>query len=344
MKKQNIINLIKYHVEKNDDAFRTEVVEIAKYFDSAGEVAISEYLMDLISTTNYYIPQSSYKNLQYLKKTVHSNKPLLLPDALTNDILGIVRAIDKKIGINKILFSGAPGTGKTESVYQIARLLNRDVLTVDFEELIDSRLGQTAKNISELFDEIGRLQSQNIVILFDEIDSIVLDRINRNDLREMGRVTSTFLRELDKLSEDVVIIATTNLIDSFDKALTRRFDSIISFNRYEREDLISIADTLLVNYIKKSENSKQDIRLFHKILKSVEIIPYPGELVQIIKTSVAFADPSNEFDYLRKIYLFFNKNLNDISIQSLQEQGYTTREIEILTKIPKSSVSRKLKG
>ena len=344
MKKQNIINLIKYHVEKNDDAFRTEVVEIAKYFDSAGEVAISEYLMDLISTTNYYIPQSSYKNLQYLKKTVHSNKPLLLPDALTNDILGIVRAIDKKIGINKILFSGAPGTGKTESVYQIARLLNRDVLTVDFEELIDSRLGQTAKNISELFDEIGRLQSQNIVILFDEIDSIVLDRINRNDLREMGRVTSTFLRELDKLSEDVVIIATTNLIDSFDKALTGRFDSIISFNRYEREDLISIADTLLVNYIKKSENSKQDIRLFHKILKSVEIIPYPGELVQIIKTSVAFADPSNEFDYLRKIYLFFNKNLNDISIQSLQEQGYTTREIEILTKIPKSSVSRKLKG
>ena len=344
MKKQNIINLIKYHVEKNEDAFRTEVVEIAKEFDSIGELAISEYLMDLISTTNYYVPQASYKNFQYLKKTVHPNKPLLLPDSLKNDIIGIVRAIDKNMGINKILFSGVPGTGKTESVYQIARLLNRDVLTVDFEELIDSRLGQTAKNISVLFDEIGRIQSKNVIILFDEIDSIVLDRINKNDLREMGRVTSTFLRELDSLNNDVIIIATTNLIDSFDKALTRRFDSIISFNRYEREDLISIADSMLISFIKKAENSKQDIRLFHKILKNANNIPYPGELLQIIKTSVAFADPENEFDYLRKIYLALNNNTSEISIQILQEQGYTTREIEILTKIPKSSVSRKLKG
>lgn len=331
-------------MEKNEDAFRTEVVEIAKEFDSIGELAISEYLMDLISTTNYYVPQTSYKNFQYLKKTVHPNKPLLLPDSLKNDIIGIVRAIDKNMGINKILFSGVPGTGKTESVYQIARLLNRDVLTVDFEELIDSRLGQTAKNISVLFDEIGRVQSKNVIILFDEIDSIVLDRINKNDLREMGRVTSTFLRELDSLNNDVIIIATTNLIDSFDKALTRRFDSIISFNRYEREDLISIADSMLISFIKKAENSKQDIRLFHKILKNANNIPYPGELLQIIKTSVAFADPENEFDYLRKIYLALNNNTSEISIQALQEQGYTTREIEILTKIPKSSVSRKLKG
>lgn len=344
MKKQNIINLVKYHVEKNEDAFRSEVVEIAKEFDCIGELAISEYLMDLISTTNYYVPQTSYKNFQFLKKTVHPNKPLLLPDSLKNDVIGIVRAIDKNMGINKILFSGVPGTGKTESVYQIARLLNRDVLTVDFEELIDSRLGQTAKNISVLFDEIGRVQSKNVIILFDEIDSIVLDRINKNDLREMGRVTSTFLRELDSLNSDVIIIATTNLIDSFDKALTRRFDSIISFNRYEREDLISIADSMLISFIKKAENSKQDIRLFHKILKNANNIPYPGELLQIIKTSVAFADPENEFDYLRKIYLALNDNTSEISIQALQEQGYTTREIEVLTKIPKSSVSRKLKG
>lgn len=331
-------------MEKNEDAFRSEVVEIAKEFDCIGELAISEYLMDLISTTNYYVPQTSYKNFQFLKKTVHPNKPLLLPDSLKNDVIGIVRAIDKNMGINKILFSGVPGTGKTESVYQIARLLNRDVLTVDFEELIDSRLGQTAKNISVLFDEIGRVQSKNVIILFDEIDSIVLDRINKNDLREMGRVTSTFLRELDSLNSDVIIIATTNLIDSFDKALTRRFDSIISFNRYEREDLISIADSMLISFIKKAENSKQDIRLFHKILKNANNIPYPGELLQIIKTSVAFADPENEFDYLRKIYLALNDNTSEISIQALQEQGYTTREIEVLTKIPKSSVSRKLKG
>jgi hypothetical protein len=63
----------------------------------------------------------------------------------------------------------------------------------------------------------------------------------------------------------------------------------------------------------------------------------------MIKTSVAFADPENEFDYLRKFYIALNNNLTQTNIQTLQEQGYTTREIEILTKIPKSSVARKLK-
>ena len=248
------------------------------------------------------------------------------------------------MGINKILFHGKPGSGKTESGYQVARLLGRGLLTVDFEQLIDSRLGQTAKNISALFDEISRVQPMNVVILFDEIDAIVLDRVNSTDLREMGRVPSTFLRELDAVSDDVVIIATTNLMKSFDKALVRRFDSMISFDRYSRQDLIEIADAILLGFLKKAENSRQDTRLFHKILNNAAEIPYPGDLVQLIKTSVAFADIENEFDYLRKFYLALNYNPTNVDIQDLQEKGYTTREIEILTGIPRSSVSRKLKG
>lgn len=55
-----------------------------------------------------------------------------------------------------------------------------------------------------------------------------MNRMNNNDLREMGRVTSTFLKELDSLSSDVLLIATTNLVNSFDKALLRRFDAKIS--------------------------------------------------------------------------------------------------------------------
>lgn len=344
MKKQSIINLVKYYVEKNDEAFRTEVADIAREFERNGDASISEYLMDLISTTNYYVPQANYKNFMYLKKLTIKNKPLLLPELIKNDVLGLVRAIDKNLGINKVLFYGNPGSGKTESAYQIARLLGRDLLTVDFEQLIDSRLGQTAKNVSILFDEISRVQPMNVVVLFDEIDAIVLDRVNSNDLREMGRVTSTFLKELDSLADNIVIIATTNLINSFDKALVRRFDSTISFNRYSRQDLIEVADAILLSYIKRAENIKQNTRLFHKILNNAAEIPYPGDLVQLIKTSVAFSDNDDELDYLRKFYYAVNNNPPSIDIQDLQEKGYTTREIEILTGIPKSSVSRKLKG
>ena len=342
MKKQNIINLVKYYVEKNDSAFRNEVLEIANDFHNNGDVEICSYLMDLISTTNYYQPQNNYRDLIYLTKHTNNNKPLYLPEAIKDDILGIVRSANKNISISKILFYGKPGTGKTESAFQIARLMNRDILTVKMEDLIDSHLGQTSKNIVTLFDEIRHLYSNNIVILFDEIDALVMNRISNNDLREMGRVTSTFLKELDSLSDNTILIATTNLVDYIDNALLRRFDAKISFDRYTNEDLIEVSEFILKDLLKKASSSKADSRLFRKILTTVENIPYPGEMLQIIKIALAFSDDSNQYDYLRRLYIELNKN-DDISIQKLTSQGFTTREIEILTGIPKSSVARKLK-
>lgn len=342
MKKQSIMNLVRYHVEKNEEAFISEVAEIAREFDQSGDSAMATYLMELVSSANYYVPQSSYKNLHYLTKVDYTNTPLLLPGIIEEDILGITRAISKKSDLSKFLFYGAPGTGKTESAYQIARILGRDLLRVDFERLIDSRLGETAKNVSILFDEINHLAFGKIIVLMDEIDALVLDRVNANDLREMGRVTSTFIKELDRLNENAIIIATTNLFTNFDKAIVRRFDATVSFDRYSNEDLIEIADSLLSSTLKKNANSRQDMRLFNKILNNLKTIPYPGDLKQIIKTSVAFSSEANEYDYLRKIYFALNDN-KEIDIQRLSDEGYTTREIEILSRIPKSSVSRKLK-
>lgn len=344
LKKQTLVNLVKYHVEKNDEAFALEVAEIAREFDAAGDFSVAQYLMELVSNVSFYVPQSNYHNFNFLKKVEYSTQPLMLPDVIEEDIIGITKAICKKSGLSKFLFFGAPGSGKTESAYQIARLLSRDILTVSFEQLIDSRLGETAKNVSLLFDEINRLPYGKAIVLFDEIDALVLDRINKNDIREMGRVTSVFLKELEHTNDNIPIIATTNLITNFDKAILRRFDAVVSFDRYSKEDLISVADSILISYLKCATNSKKDIKLFNKILKNLDDIPFPGDLKQVIKTSIAFSDESNEYDYLRRIYLSLNRNPNAIDIQKLRDEGYTTREIEILSRMPKSSVSRRLRG
>ena len=344
MKKQNIINLVKYHTEQNNAAFVSEVSEIAREFDANGDYEVAQYLMDLVSNANVYIPQANYRNLQFLEKLEYSSNPLMLPNIIEEDVIGIARAIKNKTGMSKFLFHGAPGTGKTESAFQIARLLERDILSGHLEQLIDSRLGETSKNVTRLFDEINHLMYGKAIVIFDELDALVLNRSSANDLREMSRVTSTFLRELDTLSDQIVVIATTNLFESFDKALLRRFDAIVSFDRYSKEDLIEIADAMLTSNIKKAVNSSQDLRLFHKILNKLPEIPYPGDMKQIIKTSIAFSDETSKYDYLRKIYLALNGNPQTVDIQNLSEQGFTTREIEILARIPKSSVSRKLKG
>ena len=283
MKKQNVLNLIKYHVERNETSFRNEAIAIARYFDSIGDYQLSEYIMGLISESNLYSPQSSDFESEFLKQVeIRNLEALNLPLEITEDIKGIINAVNHNVGINKFLFEGLPGSGKTEAAKNVARLLDRSLFRVDFENLIDSKLGQTNKNIIKVFREINMLPNANkAVVLFDEIDVIALDRINSNDIREMGRVTSTILRELDRLTDlnkEIVLIATTNLYSNFDKALIRRFDAVINFNRYSDEDLIEVAEYYFSSFIKNFKGISKDTRLFKKILKTAKKIPYPGEL------------------------------------------------------------------
>lgn len=230
-KKKNVLNLVKYYAEKNDAGFRTEAYEIAKDFDNSGDYQLAEYIMSLLSNANTFVPQISENRSAFFEKIDSVEDMLLLPDCITQDLLGVVNAVGRKMGINKFLFQGKPGTGKTEAVKQLARILNREIFMVDFSAIIDSKLGQTQKNLTEMFKEINSFaHPEKVVVLFDEIDALALERTSSNDLREMGRVTSTLLKCLDRMNENIILVATTNLYDMFDKALTRRFDSIIDFN------------------------------------------------------------------------------------------------------------------
>ena len=342
MKKKNVINLIKYYSENNDVSFRNEAYEIAHDFDLSGDTELAEYIMALLSTANTFVPQMNENEVSFLRRINYADEPLPLPEIIKSDILGIVNAISHNAGVNKYLFYGAPGTGKTETAKQVARILSRELYIVDFDNLIDSKLGQTAKNIAYLFNQLNTVaHPERIIVLFDEIDAIALDRTNSNDLREMGRATSAVLKGMDSLNEELVMIATTNLYNSFDKALLRRFDSCIDFNRYTNQELHEIAEIILGFFLKKFKIENRNIRLFNKILDKMERIPYPGELKNLIKTSIAFSNPNEEFDYLRRLYATVTNN-QKTDIRELQKQGFTVREIEILSGISKSQVSRAL--
>jgi Cdc6-like AAA superfamily ATPase len=343
MRKKNILNLIRYHAEHNEAGFRSEAYTIAKFFDHSGDSQLAEYIMALLSGANTFVPQNSDYDSPFFHKVNLSGDPLPLPVAIKNDVFGIINSISRHSGINKFLFEGDPGTGKTETVKQIARILERNLYSVDFDSVIDSKLGQTSKNIASVFQEIRALPNPDkIIILLDEIDAIALDRINSNDLREMGRVTSSVLKGLDGLGDNVVLIATTNLFGQFDKALTRRFDAIINFNRYSRDELIDVAESVLNELLTKFKFAGRNMRLFRKIVSTMEQIPYPGELKNIIKTSVAFSDPSNEYDYLKKFYETIHAGSSNL--KQLQDEGFSVRDIEILTGVSKSQVSRELKA
>ena len=216
-------------------------------------------------------------------------------------------------------------------------------ININFPSWIDG-LDNDNELRQELFKEINAfVHPEKAIILFDEIDALALDRTNSNDLREMGRATSTLLKCLDRLNENIVLVATTNLFEWFDKALSRRFDFIIDFNRYTEEDLMDISEKMLNAYLDKMKLGGRDIRLFRKIMRLANPIPYPGELKNLLKTSIAFSDVNDGMDYFRRIYYSVCGDKPEY-LARLQEQGFTVREIEILTKKSKSSVSRELKA
>lgn len=138
------------------------------------------------------------------------------------------------------LFYGAPGTGKTETVMQLARLTGRTVASVDIASIRDKYVGESEKRIKEVFDSYRRLVRQSAVapiLLFNECDAI-LGRRSRNgsetSVEKMEQsIQNIILQEMETL--DGIMVCTTNLVSSFDEAFERRFLYKVEFTEPTQE-------------------------------------------------------------------------------------------------------------
>lgn len=124
----------------------------------------------------------------------------------------------------KILFYGAPGCGKSMGAERIAWNTGLPFLKVRFEAIMSSYLGESASNLKKLFESI---KEYPCVLLLDEFDFIAKARSTGQDVGEMHRMVNILLNLLEDYDAPGLLIATTNLEDSIDKALFRRFDDII---------------------------------------------------------------------------------------------------------------------
>ncbi|WP_020594778.1 AAA family ATPase [Spirosoma panaciterrae] len=124
----------------------------------------------------------------------------------------------------KILLYGHPGCGKSMSAERIAWNIGLPFLKVRFEAIISSYLGESATNLTKLFES---LKTYPCVLLLDEFDFIAQSRTTAQDVGEMHRIVNILLNLLEEYNSPGLLIATTNLENALDKALFRRFDDII---------------------------------------------------------------------------------------------------------------------
>ncbi len=133
------------------------------------------------------------------------------------------------------LFYGGPGTGKTETVLQLARLTGRDIMLVDVPNIRSKWVGETEKNIKDVFTHYKALARDNSVapiLLFNEADAVLNKRAEgaTNSVDKMeNAMQNIILQEMEQM--DGIMIATTNLTGSLDDAFERRFLYKIKFDK-----------------------------------------------------------------------------------------------------------------
>ncbi|MBD5254129.1 MAG: AAA family ATPase [Barnesiella sp.] len=144
----------------------------------------------------------------------------------------------EKAGMRKgfcCIFYGAPGTGKTETVYQLARRTGRDIMRVDVDKIKSCWVGESEKNIKALFDRYRNICSSRElapILLFNEADAVLgvrMEGASRAVDKMENSIQNIILQEMESL--DGIMIATTNLTTNLDKAFERRFLYKIRFEK-----------------------------------------------------------------------------------------------------------------
>ena len=181
------------------------------------------------------------------KKQIDILKSLISPERFST-----IQESLKKSGMRtgfSCLFYGAPGTGKTETVYQLAKQSGRGLIVANVSELKNCYVGESEKNVQALFDNYRKaVQESDLapILLFNEADAIFGRRMSgaENAVDKMeNSLQNIILQEMEKL--DGILIATTNLTENLDKAFERRFLYKIKFGKPSLEARCNIWKSMI---------------------------------------------------------------------------------------------------
>ena len=242
---EHIENLIKAHYDRDDEKFKTVVLQIAAYEARHNHAAWARELKTLadkaIAKANILRP-----NIQnpMLSVTMPSDRlsDLVVSDEILERIERILNEYRNKnklrnYGLSnrrKILIEGNPGTGKTYTASVIASELNLPLYTVQMDKVVTKFMGETSAKLRQIFDSISMSTG---VYLFDEFDAIGADRNLDNEVGEARRILNSFLQFIEQDDSDSIIIAATNNQKMLDQALFRRFDDVLHYSLPTKKEI-----------------------------------------------------------------------------------------------------------
>ncbi|MGO5016490.1 ATP-binding protein [Segatella copri] len=237
----------------NDDGFADR--ESFKITDCAKKLLFSEMNLSAMRGSRPKGGMLSFENIKP-KKLFYNDKErkqveelaALLDEKNFQGIRNRLKETNFRSGF-ACLFYGAPGTGKTETVLQIARKTGRDLIQVNISEIKSMWVGESEKNIKGVFEDYRKMVKQSAktpILLFNEADAIIgkrmvgaekaVDKLENN-------IQNIILQEIEQL--DGILIATTNLAENMDKAFERRFLYKVKFEKPDLHGRLQIWQTMI---------------------------------------------------------------------------------------------------
>lgn len=216
----------------------------------SGKLTISQEYLSYLVKEEIFEPEF---DAQFPAAKIHTSlniNDLVLSPQVMEEVLHIETWMDYQKELNqnphlskrfkrgyRALFYGPPGTGKTLTASLLGSKHNRLVYRIDLSQIVSKYIGETEKNLANIFDIA---ENKDWILFFDEAESLFSKRTDVGDSKDKfaNQETSFLLQRIEDF--DGLIILATNLKPNIDRAFTRRFQSIINFTMplpKEREQL-----------------------------------------------------------------------------------------------------------
>jgi SpoVK/Ycf46/Vps4 family AAA+-type ATPase len=191
------------------------------FIDRGKTISISKPKRELNELIEIFQPKIKLNDM-VLDKLVKSSLQRVIEEQRKIELLRQYNLTPKR----KLLLTGLPGCGKTMTAQALAGELGLAVFIIRLDGLISKYMGESIAKLRMIFDA---MEDHRGVYLFDEFDSIGAQRDQGQDVGEVKRILNSFLINIEKDQSNSIVIAATNLPESLDKALFRRFDDIIRY-------------------------------------------------------------------------------------------------------------------